>query len=161
MHFPGLSHSGSGTQVVHKGTDLVRPAFCAVPRSDQLRWPGVWLVQFLWLMASHVPAAQFSGYTTSAPSQVDVDRSESQEVLVSNEACLQFGRWCLSGAWLIPSGSGCPHLLVSSGGWVCPQPASSNQSFVWWAGLAVFYVRAFRGVGILQSGLLSLVSSIR
>ena len=41
----------------------------------------------------HLPhPAQFSGCTTSAPSQVDVDHPESQEVLVSNEACLQFGR---------------------------------------------------------------------
>ena len=38
-----------------------------------------------------VPAAQFSGSTTSAPSQVDVDRPESQEALVSKEACLQVG----------------------------------------------------------------------
>jgi len=30
--------------------------------------------------------------TTCAPSQADVDHPESQEVLVSNEACLQFGR---------------------------------------------------------------------
>ena len=39
-----------------------------------------------------VPAAWFSGCTTGAPSQADVDHSEYQEVLVSNEACLQFGR---------------------------------------------------------------------
>ena len=37
MHFPGLSHSGSGTQIVHKGADSVGPAFCALPRSEQLR----------------------------------------------------------------------------------------------------------------------------
>ena len=37
MHFPGLSLSGSGTQVLHKGTDSVGPAFCALPRSEQLR----------------------------------------------------------------------------------------------------------------------------
>ena len=37
MHFPGLSHSGSGSRVLHKGTDLVGPAFCALPRSEQLR----------------------------------------------------------------------------------------------------------------------------
>ena len=42
--------------------------------------------------ASPVPAAQFSGCTPGAPSQADVDHPESQEVLVSNEACLQFGR---------------------------------------------------------------------
>ena len=34
---PGLSHSGSGTQVVLRGADSVGPAFCALPRSEQLR----------------------------------------------------------------------------------------------------------------------------
>ena len=42
MHFPGLSHSGSGSWVLHKGTDSVGPAFCALPRSEQLRQPGAW-----------------------------------------------------------------------------------------------------------------------
>ena len=37
MHLPGLSHSGSGTRVVLRGADLVWPAFCALPRSEQLR----------------------------------------------------------------------------------------------------------------------------
>ena len=39
MHFPGLSlsGSGSGSRVLHKGADLVGPAFCAFPRSEQLR----------------------------------------------------------------------------------------------------------------------------
>ena len=41
VRFPGLSCSGSGSQVLHKGTDLVGPAFCALPRSEQLRRPGV------------------------------------------------------------------------------------------------------------------------
>ena len=31
MHFPGLSHSGSGSRVLHRGTDLVRPAFVPFP----------------------------------------------------------------------------------------------------------------------------------
>ena len=35
LHFPGLSCSGS--QVVHKDSDLVGPAFCTLPRSKQLR----------------------------------------------------------------------------------------------------------------------------
>ena len=39
-----------------------------------------------------IPAAWFSGCTTSTPSQADVDRPEPQEVLVSKEACLQFCR---------------------------------------------------------------------
>ena len=37
-----------------------------------------------------LPAARFSGCTTGAPSQADVDCPEPQEVLVSKEACLQF-----------------------------------------------------------------------
>ena len=41
MHLPGLSRSGSGTQVVLRGTGSVGPAFCALPRSKQLRWWGV------------------------------------------------------------------------------------------------------------------------
>ena len=36
VHSPGLSHSGSGSWVIHKGTDSVGPAFCALPRSEQL-----------------------------------------------------------------------------------------------------------------------------
>ena len=36
MHLPGLSCSGSGTQVVLSGVDSVGPAFCALPRSEQL-----------------------------------------------------------------------------------------------------------------------------
>ena len=41
-HFPGLSCSGSGSQVFHKATDSVGHAFCALPRSKQLRRPGAW-----------------------------------------------------------------------------------------------------------------------
>ena len=36
-HLSGLSCSGSGTQVVLRGADSVGPAFCALPRSEQLR----------------------------------------------------------------------------------------------------------------------------
>ena len=42
VHFPGLSHSRSGSWVLHKGTDSVGPASCALPRSEQLRRPGAW-----------------------------------------------------------------------------------------------------------------------
>ena len=42
VHFPGLSYSGSGSQVLHKGTDSVGRAFCVLPRSEQLRQPGTW-----------------------------------------------------------------------------------------------------------------------
>ena len=37
MHLPGLNRSGSGTQVVLRGANLVGHAFCALPRSEQLR----------------------------------------------------------------------------------------------------------------------------
>ena len=49
-----------------------------------------------------VPAAQFSGCTTGAPSQANVDCPESQEVLVSNKVCLKFGMGCFSGAAIAP-----------------------------------------------------------
>ena len=42
VHFPGLSCLGSGSWVLHKGTDSVWHAFCALPRSEQLRRPGAW-----------------------------------------------------------------------------------------------------------------------
>ena len=42
VHFPGLSHTNSGSQVFYKGTDSVGPAFCALPRSEELRRPGTW-----------------------------------------------------------------------------------------------------------------------
>ena len=34
VRLPGLSGSGSGTQVVLRGADPVEPAFCALPRSE-------------------------------------------------------------------------------------------------------------------------------
>ena len=42
MHFPGLSHSGSGSLILHKGTDLVGHAFCALSTFEHLRQPGAW-----------------------------------------------------------------------------------------------------------------------
>ena len=46
----------------------------------------------LWLFASPIPAAQFSGCTAGVLSQADGDCPEPQEVLVSKEARLQFHR---------------------------------------------------------------------
>ena len=113
MHLPILSHSGSGTQEVLRGADSVGPALCALSRSEQLRWWSVWRAQSLRLITSPVPDARFSGCTTVAPSQADVECPEPQEVLVSKEACLQFGRLCLSRAeiarfwlWLPVPGGG-------------------------------------------------------
>ena len=52
---------------------------------------GVWRARSLRLITSPIPAAQFSGCTSGAPSQADDDCPEPQEVLVRKEACLQFG----------------------------------------------------------------------
>ena len=46
VHYPGLSCSGSGSQVLHKGTSSVGHAFCALPRSEQLRQPGAWRTHY-------------------------------------------------------------------------------------------------------------------
>ena len=37
MHFPGLSCSSSGSQVLHNSTNLIGCVFCALPMSKQLR----------------------------------------------------------------------------------------------------------------------------
>ena len=78
-----------------------------------------------------VPGAQFSGCTTGAPSQVDVDHPESQEVLATKPAYSLVDNASL-GPRLPASGSGC--LSLEGDGL---QPASSAQSFVLCTGLAV------------------------
>ena len=70
VHFPGLSRSGSGSQVVHKGTDLVGPALCALPRHEQLRRPGDW--------RGHTPQVGGVSYHLPCPSRsVSLVRCES------------------------------------------------------------------------------------
>ena len=67
MPFPGPSSSGDEVFGEHGSCDLSPPPFLQL---------GFW----------------FSGCTTGASSQADVDYPEPQEVLVSKEACLHFGR---------------------------------------------------------------------
>ena len=67
VHFPDVRCSDSGSQVLHKGTDSVGPAFCALSRFKQLRKPGAWPA--VHLITSPVPAAQFPGCTVRALSQ--------------------------------------------------------------------------------------------
>ena len=73
-HFPGLSCSGSVSRVLHKGTDLVGPAFCALPRPKELGRPGAWRVHSpRWsVRLDHIPgpSARFPGCALRAPSQV-------------------------------------------------------------------------------------------
>ena len=74
MHFPGLSCSGSGSQVLHKGTDTVGPVFCALPSSEQLRQPCAWQAHLpRWAVSlNHHPllATWFPGCAAGVPSQV-------------------------------------------------------------------------------------------
>ena len=118
---------------------------------------GVWRAWSLRLIASPVPAAQFSGCTAGAPSQADDACPEPQEVLAKKPACsmvvnVSLGlRLPCSG----PSGSGC--LSPEGNG---RQPANSVPSFVPCAVLVVSYVRAFHVVAIPQSGLLAQVGSL-
>ena len=73
VHFSDLCCSGSGSRVLHKGTDSVGPAFCASQAQAaqatkclaSAHSPGeVHLITFL------VPAAWFPGCSAGAPSQV-------------------------------------------------------------------------------------------
>ena len=73
VYFPSLSHSGSGSWVLHKGTDSVGPAFCALPRSEQLRRPGTWRAHPRQVGSTSyhlpVPVPWFPGCAVEAPSR--------------------------------------------------------------------------------------------
>ena len=74
VYFPGLSCSGSASQVLHKGTDMAGPVFCALPSLEQLRQPGVWQVHLpRWAVSLNhhlILATWFPGCTVRVPSQV-------------------------------------------------------------------------------------------
>ena len=89
LHLPGLSHSGSALRYPSGVQIRLGLRFVPFPSPSSA---GVWQAQSLRLIAFPVATAQFSGCTTGVPSQVDDDCPEPQEVLVSKEACFQFGR---------------------------------------------------------------------
>ena len=74
MHFPGLICSGSGSWVLHKGTDFVGPAFCALPgprsSGDQVLGDRTLPGGLCILITSQVPALGFLGVPVRALSQV-------------------------------------------------------------------------------------------
>ena len=98
-----LSKAGPGLCALPR-SKLLRFRFSGTPKRHILGWAcvlcpsQVQAAQVTRCLASMVtvtyclPIAWFSGCTTGTPSQVDVDRPEPQEVLVSKEACLQFCR---------------------------------------------------------------------
>jgi len=70
-----------------------RPSWACVLCPSQIRVAQVMRCLVSMVAATyHLPCPFCSMCTTSTPSQADVDCPEPQEVLVSKEACLQFGR---------------------------------------------------------------------
>ena len=102
MNFPNLSCSGSGSQVLHKDTDSVGPAFCS--QSEQFRRPGAWRMHSLQVQCDFFPphpslsfralqspvccVSLLGSWSLAATLLADVNRTESQK------ACSQFGREC-------------------------------------------------------------------
>ena len=74
VHFPGLSHSGSGSQVLDKGPDGWASVLCpSQVRAAQVTRCLASALTPRWglrLITSPVPAAWFSGCTMGAPSRV-------------------------------------------------------------------------------------------
>ena len=74
MHFPGLSCSGSGSWVLHKGADSVERAFCAFPgpstSSNQVLGKLTVLGRLCVSITSLVPDTWSPGCATRVPSQV-------------------------------------------------------------------------------------------
>ena len=74
MHFPGLSHSGSGSRVLHKGTDSVEPGFVLFPglssSGDQVLGELTLPARRCILSPSLVPAPRFPGCTVGASPQI-------------------------------------------------------------------------------------------
>ena len=154
--YPPCPHC-SGSRVLHQEPSEASPGLHAPPRSKPLRFrhsgspqrrrlgwacvlcpSQVQAAQVMRCLASVIaatyclPAPRLSRCTTGAPSQVDVDHPDPQEVLVSKKACLSFIDDVSLGLQLPPSGSGC---LSPEGEGL--QPAISVQSFVPCTGLAV------------------------
>ena len=70
VHFPSLSHPGSGSWVLHKGTDSFEPEFCGLPRSKQLRQPSAWQAHSPQVGGASSPPRSQSLSFPGAPSQV-------------------------------------------------------------------------------------------
>ena len=125
VHFPGLSCSDSGSQVLHKGTDSVGPAFCALPRSKQLRPPDQVLGKCTLPLGGtyyHLPSpspsaswvcrvSPLGSWSLTATLMADVNHPGSQQDLVSNwELAHRLVEDAVSGAKIAPC---LPALTVS------------------------------------------------
>ena len=88
MHLPGLSSSGSGTLVVLRGADSLGLRFVRFPGPSSSG--GEVFGERGCCNFSSLPSLLL-GFL-GVPSQADDDCPEPQVVLVSKEACLEFGR---------------------------------------------------------------------
>jgi len=86
---------------------------------------------------SGVPCVFLGSWSLAATLLVDVNHPESQEVLVSNEACLQLVEDASLGPWLPRFQLWLPLPGCLRRGMGRSAATSSAQSFVLWAGLAV------------------------
>ena len=96
VDFPDLRRSGSGSRLLHKGTDSVGPAFCALPRSKQLRRPDAWRAHspHRYSASYHLPSSSHSVSWVSSRSAVSGVPCVSSEELISG--CDPPGRCQLS-----------------------------------------------------------------
>ena len=147
MHSPGLSHTGSGSWVLHKGQTQLGLRFVPFPglsssgdqvlgehdRCDLLP-PLSQLLGFLggqWVQLLRCAVCLFWGADLwlLLCRQMSTIRSPKKSWLATKSACSLVEDASL-GPRLPSSDSGCPCLPVSGGGWASPQLASSAQSFV-------------------------------
>ena len=170
VHFPGLSCSGSGSRVLHKGTDSVGPVFCALPRSEQLRQPGAWWARspqvawcFLWPPPSQplgFLGARWERHLRCAlcllwgadlrlrPSSWMSTVQDPRKTWLATGGLLSLVEDALSGAkmppslwlWLSPA---C--LSASGGGWASLQPA--RLALLWYSLSPLFCERPGSALG--------------
>ena len=83
VHFPGISHSGSGSRVLHKDADSIGPAFCVLPRSEHLRRPGAWRVHSpqVWCILSPPRSQPLDFLGSSGPALSGVPCVSSGELI--------------------------------------------------------------------------------
>jgi len=159
VHFPGLSHSDSGSWVLHKGTDSVGPAFCALLRSQQLRRPGAWLPLLRCGASYHLPHSSclvsqmhrlrcavclfWGADLWLLPSCRMSSIQDLRKAWLATGSLLAVYWWIRLWGWVCPflalAATAC--LPASGGGWagllLASSPLLFTQSFVLWAGLAV------------------------
>ena len=118
MHFPGLSCPGSGTWLVLRGTASVGPAFVSFPGP---RSSGDQVFGEHGRYDSSPPLSLPLGFLSVQPAHLLrwmlTVQNPKKSWLARKPACSLVDDASL-GPRLPPSGSGCPSLPVTGGGWV-------------------------------------------